>query len=452
MASKKDRMKTSKLSSTVLDYYYKYGQNRDLEKYLRLKQRNSSKSSSDSSLKNYDSSNYTMENKRTTKSLEKLDSSDGKTKSKDDLEKVIGKSTENVNDPKATSKQKDKPDEKTQIKFEKKTLQQIKGKSKSKSYNLNMESSIEINLPSSSSVPILSTPIMESIPKVNRILQLESCETQTEEFLCEETPETAKVAQVPQPVSVPTTSKIKESSIIAIEEKSKNELTKPTEGNITDVSPTSSVASAKVRLEWDSMADIGYNRIIDFKSQSNSNLNTFEKSALTKFFAKRGLNFDDSLVILAPADNKSPLQKRDFTQSAIEMREARRIRKEIPKISPATNKMLWERALAKYREKYGQSKSDATSGIDSTQFMSLSTAPHHSTPLTINANESSKASDDHLEQSKKVRNDGELSKANKVKTIEKWCQTSSIDVEAIGVQVEPPHVSLASKSVQIEIG
>lgn len=444
-------MKTSKLSSTVLDYYYKYGQNRDLEKYLRLKQRNSSKSSSDSSLRNFDTSNLTSERKRITKSLEKLDlSNDGKTKANDDFEQHATKTTGNVCDPDGVKKQKNRTDDKNQIKIEKKTQQQIKGKSKSKSYNLNLESSIEINLPSSSSAP-LSTQTIDPFPKATKILQLESCETQTEDFPATKmpipnenvVPATAAIEK-PKPSQAPKIATITENP-------STSEHSKQVEEHITDVSPTSSIASAKVRLEWDSMADIGYNRIIDFKSQSNSNLNTFEKSALTKFFAKRGLNFDDNLVILAPADSKSPLQKRNFTQSAIEMRDAQRIRKEFPKLSPSTNKMLWEKALTKYRDKYGQSKSDATSGIDSTQFMSLSMAPHHSTPLPINPNDSSKASDEHSIQRIHDRVDESCGKP-KVKTIEKWCQTSRVDVEAIGIQVEQPSVCQASKSVQIGNG
>ncbi|XP_055315267.1 formin-J-like [Sitodiplosis mosellana] len=437
MSHKKDRMKTSKLSSTVLDYYYKYGQNRDLEKYLRMK-RSTSKSSSDSSLRNYESSNYTADSKRIAKSMDKLDLSDGKSKPTDDSGRRTVKSTEDVCESGDGPKEKPKSNEKNQIKIEKKTQQQFKSKSKSKSYNLNLESSIEINLPSSTSMPTLpTTQTIDSIPKRAQIPKLESSGTQTNAFL-------SKPMQRSTSVQVASPSSAK--AIV----KSEREQMKKTQDSIQETSPASSVASAKVRLEWDSMADIGYNRIIDFKSQSNSNLTTFEKSALTKFFAKRGLNFDDNFLILAPADNKSPLQKREFTQSAIEMREAQRIRKELPKLSPSTSKKLWETALEKYREKYRKSKSDATSGIDTTHFMSLSTAPHHSTPLPIDTSNSGRFSDEPSNHEIQKPIESKPGKPQ-VELIEKWCQTSSIDVEAIGIQVEQPQFSRISRSVQYEI-
>lgn len=438
MSHKKDRMKTSKLSLTVLDYYYKYGQNRDLEKYLRMK-RNTSKSSSDSSLRNYESSNYTSDSQRITKSMEKLNLSDGKSRSKDDSDQRMAKSTDDVCESGDGRKPKKKSPDKNAIKIEKKTQQQFKGKSKSKSYNLNLESSIEINLPSSTSLPTLpTTQIIDSIPKMTRIPQLESCETQTDPFLSKPMQQSTSVQVTPPAVA---------KDVI----KSGHEEMKQIPDINQETSPASSVASAKVRLEWDSMADIGYNRIIDFKSQSNSNLTTFEKSALTKFFAKRGLNFDDNFLILAPVDKKSPLQKREFTQSAIEMRDAQRIRKELPKISPSASKQKWEKALVKYREKYTKPKSQATSGIDITHFMSMSTAPHHSTPLPINISDDSRLCDDMSNQliEKPIEH---IPVKPKIELFEKWCQTSSIDVEAIGIQVEQPQICHVSKSVQIEIG
>lgn len=441
MSHKKDRMKTSKLSSTVLDYYYKYGQNRDLEKYLRMK-RSTSKSSSDSSLKNYESGRS-----------KSLNMSDSKSKSKDDSAPSATKSIENMCESGDGLPNTEKSKDTSPIKIEKKTQQRFKSKSKSKSYNLNLESSIEINLPSSTSMPTLpTTQFIDSILKPSRILQLESAETQTDIF---------PAKPIAQPVE--KTPPIANKSATSVE---RNKQT--AHDSIQETSPASSVASAKVgRLEWDSMADIGYNRIIDFKSQSNSNLTTFERSALTKFFAKRGLNFDDNLLILAPAEykSKSPLQKREFTQSAIEMRDAQKIQKDLPNLSPATSKRLWERALEKYRDKYRHTKLDkSTETGDTTQFASFSSAPHHSTPLPV---DTSRCNDEIIDDDK-VKSSGIvatepkklLPKAEqiekwqppKVEQIEKWSQTSSVNVEAIGIQVEQPQIAHASKSVQIEIG
>lgn len=436
MLNKKDRLKTSKLSSTVLDYYYKYGQNRDLEKYLRLKRQSTSKSSSDSSLRNYGGSDSLSDSRRITKSMEKLDLSGRKPQIEDDSEFQTKHSAENV-DKSNRDKSKDKPksSETKQIKIEKKTQQQWAGKSKSKSYNFNLESSIEIALPTSTvSMPTIPTiQTIDCISKPTQTLQWESSETQTEPFQGFQPGPSTSVEQTPPTVS-------------AVERKS--DRMKPTAENAQDISPASSVASAKVRLEWDSMADVGYNRIIDFKSQSNSNLTTFERSALTKFFAKRGLNFDENLVILAPADKKSPLQKREFTQSAIEMRDAQKIRRELPSLSPSTNKHLWEKALMKYREKYGgHSREDGSSCIDATQF----NAPHHSTPLPNELSQSSQYGEKHVDHS----NDRPIKSIPDKPTtqrLEKWSQTSSIDVEAIGIQVEQPQIQRISKSSQIQIG
>lgn len=445
MFHKKDRMKTSKLSSTVLDYYYKYGRNRDLEKYLRMKRSNSKSSSDSSSLKNYESVSYALDSRNSAKSMEKLSSTDVKSRSKEDLAQKPTKSIDRVYESGDVRKDEEKSNDQNQIKIEKKTHQHFKGKSKSKSYNLNVESSIEINLPSSNSLPTLpTTQITDSIPKPSLTLQLESSETQTDASLTKPIQPSNSISQTP-PAASSTVTKNTDA-----------ERNKQTQENIQETSPSSSVASAKLRLEWDSMADIGYNRIIDFKSQSNSNLTTFEKSALTKFFAKRGLNFDDNLLIYAPGKNKSPLQKREFTQSAIEMRDAHKLKDDLPKLSPTTSKRLWEKALDKYREKYRNSKLDATSGIDAAQFMSISMAPHHSTPITINSSNISTFKEHSTQPPVNIQHKQRplvnVPEKSKVEQIEKWSQTSSIGVEAIGIQVEHPQIKHFSKSVQIGIG
>lgn len=419
ISNKNDKMKSAKLSSTVLDYYYKYGQNRDLEKYLRLRRQSSSKSSSDSSLKNFESTNQALvDSGRIVKSMEKLHLNEGDSPKKD----AKFKKPEIVN--KKNNKKEETNDE-TPIKIEKKTQQTIKGKTKTKSYNLNLESNIEINIPSSTSVPsMLTMPIAQPIPCIPKTpinLSLESAETQTE-------PSPTKHTQTQ---SLETYNPDK---FVTANERSMNETTKSALENET--SPASSVASAKVRLEWDSMADIGYNRIIDFKSQSNSNLTTYEKNALTKFFEKRGLHFDDNLIILASSERQRSLQKRIFTQSAIEMHDAKKISAGKKPLSPATSKHLWEKALEKYRDKYGklkQNKSESTNNeIDCSQF-TLATPPHHSTPVV-----------------REFDIDNVGTKQTKNKTSEKSSQTVAKHVEAIGIQVEQPSIDFVSKPVQTE--
>lgn len=447
---KRDKVKGSKLlSSTVLDYYYKYGQNRDLEKYLRLK-RSNSKSSSESSSRAAEFSNFPSDCDRITKSMERLHLPEYKLNEKKAKEREI-KSSENICD------QDNKSEATTnRIKIQKKAQQMVK--KKSKSYNLNLESSIEVSLPPSHSLPTLVQPQQSPTQTTpQKHIFFETSHTQTDEI----TPQSKKHsifessctqtdAVTPADSDKNLSRKENQPESLSIE-KSKKDSLKKFDESIPDTSPASSVASAKIRLEWDSMADIGYNKIIDFKSQSNSNLSTFEKNALTKFFAKRGLNFDDNLVIIAPCDKRSPLQKRKFTQSAVEMRETKQMAANGKNLSPTMNKQLWEKAIDKYRLKYGKPKkidSDAsTSGFDSMQFMSLSMAPHHSTPVTSKTNieQNSRAQTDKPKTQDKCEN-------TEPERLEKSCQTAGVYFETIGVQVDEPKVVCATKPVQTDTG
>lgn len=443
---KSDKTKHSKLSSSVLDYYYKYGENRDLEKYLRLK-RSTSKSSSDSSSRNNEYSSLRFDYERITKSMDKLHLPEhlhGKN--------IISRetqSTENISEATNQSQEK-KPsnDNENRIKIEKKAQQTIKSKSKSKSYNLNLESSIEVTLPPSHSLSKELSAASNQSPTKN--VSLETTHTQNEEFSPMNRQNSSHTQTDATPSGLEQSSienqKHKRSESV---EKSRKDGALRVEESILETSPASSVASAK-RLEWDSMADIGYNRIIDFKSQSNSNLSTFEKNALTKFFAKRGLNFDDNLVIIAPCDKRSPLQKRKFTQSAVEMRETKKYTSEPNKLSPATSKHLWKRAIDKYREKYGKPKnvsSGSTSGIDSMQFMSLSMAPHHSTPVAEEVNRRPT----HQIISKKALMQDKCENTEPER-VEKSCQTGGMQFETIGIQVDEQRINHTSRPVQTDIG
>lgn len=441
---KSDKTKHPKLSSTVLDYYYKYGENRDIEKYLRFK-RSASKSSSDSSSRNNEYSSLRSDYERITKSMDKLHLPENPRER--DIKSRETRSTENITET-ANQSQKEMPsnDTENRIKIEKKEQQTVKSKTKSKSYNLSLESSIEVSLPPSHSLSALSKEFSAASNKSpTKNVSLETTHTQTEDFSPTNRQHSFMESSHTQTDAIPSglelssieKPKLKKSVSIG---KSKKDGALNVEESILETSPASSVASAK-RLEWDSMADVGYNKFIDFKSQSNSNLSTFEKNALTKFFAKRGLNFDDNLVIIAPCDKRSPLQKRKFTQSAVEMRETNKYTSEPNQLSPATSKHLWERAIDKYREKYGKSKNaapESTTGIDSMQFMSLSMAPHHSTPVAVEAKKQP------LMQDKCENTEPER--------VEKSCQTGGIQFETVGIQVDEQRIAYTSRPVQTDIG
>lgn len=424
-------MKKANVSSTVLDYYNKFGQNRDLERYLRVRRQNSSKSSSDSSLFNFERTNSATETEQVRKSLQKLNVSDGKGAAAEDLPSV-----RNIFEPEVTAAAADgtKPKAKSgdavgeQIKIQK----SLRKKSKSKSYNVSMESNIEINMPPpppSHSLPELGPNKSDCrSPEIRKPkqIQFQSCETQT----IYSSPEEPEPQMLRGPPIVPK--KIAPSEKAAV-------IPTQTEEIVVETSPASSIASAKMRLEWDSMADVGYNRIIDFKSKSNSNLSTSEKHALTKFFAHRGLDFDDNLVIIASPDDRK-LHKKKMTKSAIEMRQksdnvnwhspsktTRMDKREGTDEMSQRRRDQWKNALMKYQQKYGPIAAAEETLPPPTDSLHLSMPQGHSTPLAIEG--TSKSMADPVE----------------LKCVEKSCQTSLLYSE----ERKP---SLASVGIQIDIG
>lgn len=441
-SEKKVLMRKANLSSTVLDYYNKFGQNRDLEKYLRLRRQNSSKSSSDGSLYNFERTNTAAETERVRKSLQKLNVSDGK-------DAKVASATPDANAVEASSGARGKPTEKSsaatgeQIKIQK----ILRKKSKSKSYNVSMESNIEINMPPpppSYSLPELTNradlTTADSLKSMPKQLQFQSCETQTASPLPSDIPQsTTQVTPIDGSQVVPHVVEQVVAQVVESVVKSKP----TTEECAVETSPASSIASAKTRLEWDSMADVGYKQIIDFKSKSNSNLSTFEKDALTKFFARRGLNFDDKLVIIASPDERTKLQKRKITKSAIEMRQKsyneswrsfskpdkNNKRDEEPTTS-RSGRGHWKMALMKYQEKYGRAPETDETLQPPSDSLQLSQPQGHSTPFTIEASGTSAGGDD-----PKLHN-----------RAEKSCQTSYSQLKIERKQ------SVASVGIQIDIG
>lgn len=433
--------KKSALSSSVLDYYYKFGQNRDLEKYLRVRKQSCSKSSSDGSLHNFEKtqSSGSTEADRIGKSLENLKLTQTGSNSRIDETDKSEKSTKTAsgdenaktrrNHSTSNTSAKKEHDDSKGFKIHKKEARKLD--KKSKSYNFNMESSIEISLPPSCSMPILpfSAYNLHSSEQSVRKLDLETNQTQTD-AIAEMKSVATECYDLPiVPVKPPKLSPPEEIAESEAE-------------NVQPTSPASSVASAKVRLEWDSMADVGYNKIIELNSQNDNNLNSYEKSVLTKFFAKRGLNFDDNLVVIASPDKRnSNLNKKQTTAaSASKVPDSKRKNasrelkdtaecavKETGKtnqLSPRTSKQLWEKALIKYRQKYGKSETlSSMITTDSIEQSSLSTPQCHSTPLTIPDISFSKGA---------IPKTSKPSKPNE----EKSCQTNVVVSEAKSVQVQ----------------
>lgn len=266
------------ISDQILEYYHKFGQNRDLEKYLRLRQ-NYSKSSSDGSISNHP---VHCLSSKLGKSLENLSLLKSNIKDKFDEILVEEKVKTKTPEPPPTIK-----DEKTKIiKHIKIKNEDIKkGEKKCKSFNFNIESSIEISMPPPPIPQIQTQPPSASDQDEKQfqsfIKYLQSTETQTQ--------------SLELPSSVKKDEPDFESPIkpVPSQNLSKDEIPE----NIRTLSPASSVTSNKNKLEWDSMADVGYEK--SGKAENFSAISSLERNALKKFFAQRGFNFDESIILIA---------------------------------------------------------------------------------------------------------------------------------------------------------
>lgn len=254
---KKIPIKKSSLSATILDYYNKYGQNRDLEKYLRVQQ-SRSKSSSEGSLLNADAK---ASNERIGKSLDDLSPNKSKDAEKEQSKK--DKSKEKSGGKSSSDGNID------QIKIQKTSSQQLNKKTKSKSYSFNTESNIEIIFPPEFCLPRFSSEQSTTTApvEINKPKMLSDSGNQTDKSTDDK-----------------GLDPIDEKTVFPLPDTPRRDAE---DAPNAEVSPTSSIASNKVRLEWDSLADIGY-KIVDMNTEGNSSMSPHEKSALVKFFAKRG--------------------------------------------------------------------------------------------------------------------------------------------------------------------
>lgn len=401
-----------------MDYYNKYGQNRDLEKYLRLQRRSRSKSSSEGSLQNIEKSQASGSNEKLRKSLDKI-GTEGST-GPDGAHKKGAKSNEGDKAGCHSASADESKHDKNRVKIQKTASQNLSKKSKNKSYNFSTESSIEIIfpseffLPNTKQEPNLHVTPPESLPKM-----LTDSGNQTDKIVevAETVPDIVQTEASPLPQTPP---------------KQKDGVTSIPN---VDVSPASSIASNKVRLEWDSLADVGY-KIVDMNTESSKNLSTFERSALVKFFAKRGLTFDDNLVIFATPDKNVAGPTNLATRDRSKIKESMQDRWKrgadaslttAKGLSPATNKRLWEKALTKYRQKYGKPSSFSESKNYSLQLSSLQKPLSQSTPISIRDIPvvSTKDTRDACYNTDFLENNKDMG-----------CQTSRISVEAKGIQVQ----------------
>lgn len=275
------------ISDQILEYYHKFGQNRDLEKYLRLRQ-NYSKSSSDGSISNHPVHCLTS---KLGKSLENLSLLKSNIKDKSD-EMLVEKKDETPVKDKEEEAAAPVKDEKTKIvkNIKIKSDELKKGDKKSKSFNFNVESTIEISMPPPP-VPQIQTLPSSSDQDEQKfqsfIKYLQSTETQTQSLELKK-----NEPDFESPIKPVTSQNL-----------SKDEIPE----NVRTLSPASSVTSNKNKLEWDSMADVGYEK--SGKIENFSAISSLERNALKKFFAQRGFNFDESIILIAQQTPVKPVEE-----------------------------------------------------------------------------------------------------------------------------------------------
>lgn len=320
----KDRLDRNRnvLSESIVQYYLKHGQNRDLERYLRLR---GSRSSSDTSLPHHPSDFITDRVHKSLENLSKLKDEAfdrEKEESVEEKSEISEKSGENLE----SEKSKENIDKTNNIKVLVKQQSDNKSENKKNPFNFNVESVIEISVPQLPlqlpAPPSLPVPILEVPASTSKEIISYSCVTQTQQN--QGTNYDLESSNVETPIKP-----------IVKAPKSKRSIKE----NLENISPTSSVLSQsnKQKLEWDSLGDVGYDLGHDINQKySLFNPNESEKRALQTYFGQRGINFEDKVVLLTNKDKLKSLQE----QEAEKLGEIRK------------NKEKWEKIYDKYKEKY----------------------------------------------------------------------------------------------------
>lgn len=306
----------SPLGCSIMNYYKKFGQNRDLEKFLRLHRSYSNKSSSESSLFCPTTTQTTHYNSNFGGGGNCGDGNHINNLNKIPIsEECFGRSLQNLsilknNDPgedfntsnisSARSKSggsrlqssdgfegdgEDDPIVKKSL-----ITKDVVTKSK-KGVNVNFESFIEINMPQPIPLKHPSPPPPPPLPPAVLIETPPKIESR-EKFV-----QTTTFPEEESPI-VPSTTATKKVLI--------NSQPMSIDGEV-NCSPTSSIASQhRQKLEWDSGADVGYSKKID---SNEAGLSSLERNALTKLFANYGLSLDSNIILLSS-------KKTEITSSA----------------------------------------------------------------------------------------------------------------------------------------
>lgn len=341
--------RSKSLSSSILDYYTRYGQNRDLEKYFRYRRHNAAtgqRSSSDESsvfVLAASSSQQQIASTDADTSREVFVSSQSLNRNRVGGAKatasVGSQSARSVGDhrsservagtvpmqrmaaPAASSRSE------TDLSSARKSRTHSKGTKSAASRSLySLTSNIEINISN------LDLPAARPAADEYRFWR-ESSSTQTANDALVKSAAVSKstetvgqppleVQQPPKAVSFSADRLVVEAEAeppISLDAHADLSLTsgpRPSSANSSIVSMAT--AANKPRLEWDSLADVGYEKAsqtdVDQRlTQSDGgaagpmSLSTFERAALQKFFDDRGLAFDDG-NLLASLENAVGLE------------------------------------------------------------------------------------------------------------------------------------------------
>uniref|UniRef100_A0A1Q3FWG7 Putative wrky transcription factor protein 1 isoform x1 n=1 Tax=Culex tarsalis TaxID=7177 RepID=A0A1Q3FWG7_CULTA len=309
----------ARITDQIMDYYVRHGQNRDLERFLRLRAASTTRSSSDGSLPGLEELDRRerLAAEKVGRSMENLS-----TMRSEEREQEMGRSRERLDASGGSGKSGvgKEPSPKKVEPAPEVVVKEVRNEKKSgRNFNFNLESVIEIKLPQAPPVQpaVLVSPkqaILASAP-APVIHEISSAGTQT-------MPEARSVEQQTEEPIRPV---LKPSTLNPAEE---------TIETTRDISPSSSVASAKQKLEWDSLGDIGYDSNEKFYFCDASDLNETEKRCLQKYFAKKGLNFDEKIVVVKNVPTK-------------------KVESEEPKETPKSDApRRWQNVYQKYKEKY----------------------------------------------------------------------------------------------------
>uniref|UniRef100_A0A182XW83 ALMS_motif domain-containing protein n=1 Tax=Anopheles stephensi TaxID=30069 RepID=A0A182XW83_ANOST len=303
--------RSDRVTDLIMHYYMEHGRNRDLEKYLRLRRgSNVTRSSSDGSLPCLD------ELQRRTACRSACDQSD------------VRKSMENLSTLRKKAEQQ-------QLDESEKSLRNASAESAKSMAN---KSPDKVGTGAGSSTDAKGVTVKET--KVEHKKSVIEINLPPPPTITLGVPTTSTIAPItytqPEPLAqVPTAAKQQVSPRIVVHENStqtaaaEDDPIRPVvkahvPGNMEepldstkDLSPSSSIASNKQRLEWDSLGDIGYDSSERLQFCGAADLNETEKRCLQRYFARKGLTFDRSVIVVRQRDEKEKKPARTGEDTSI---------------------------------------------------------------------------------------------------------------------------------------